>query len=123
MSITSSHWMCIFFKITFLEVEPVLSIQGYETDKVPSLAFFTLSFISESFIFFIPLLKRIIMPILLPAVDVLQRFEVLLICRCESFDNISKILSWLISRHSSSNLPFPLLIFLCSVFRTLFLTH
>ena len=123
MSITSSHWMCIFFKITFLEVEPVLGIQGYETDKVPSLAFFTLSFISESFIFFIPLLKRIIMSILLPAVDVLQHFEVLLICRCESFDNISKILSWLISRHSSSNLPFPLLIFLCSVFRTLFLTH
>ena len=59
------------------------------------------------------------MSILLLAVDILQRLAVFLPCRYESFDNISKILSWLISRHSSSNLPFPLLIFLCSVFRTM----
>ena len=32
-------------KLLCLEVEPVLGIQEYETDKVPSLAFFTLSFI------------------------------------------------------------------------------
>ena len=67
----------------------------------------------------ITLLRRIIISLLLPAVDFLQDFAVFLTCRYESFDNISKILSWLISRHSSYNLPFPLLAFLCSVFRTM----
>ena len=66
----------------------------------------------------ITLLRRIIISLLLPAVDILQDFAVFLTCRYESFDNISKVLSWLISRHSSYNLPFPLLVFLCSVFRT-----
>ena len=67
----------------------------------------------------ITLLRRIIISLLLPGVDFLQDFAVFLTCRYESFDNISKILSWLISRHPSYNLPFPLLVFLCSVFRTM----
>ena len=65
------------------------------------------------------LFRRIIVSILLPAINILQDFAVFLTCRYESFNNISKILSWLISQHSSSNLSFPLLIFLCSVFRTM----
>ena len=67
----------------------------------------------------ITLLRRIVISLLLPAVDILQDFAVFLTCRYESFDNISKILSWLISPHSRYNLPFPLSVFLCSVFRTM----